>query len=219
MHPGHCPHRLCLLRPLIIDMHIHVCNTCPVFGDIMCTFCGSVYSLCTTGWLLRMLRLCFYPVHELLSCLWYFFCNLEKLLQLYMYSTCEDLISLTFLCLRALLPTRFLKRQSFFFWWALECNAKDEYFSDLWCSFLYFCEIFFAECVIRGGLKSIPSSCGNIALNLVSTSLTMRSRQRSFVASVQLYERDSTTFSVVRTCWRAFWVETECYKDKHTCNS
>ena len=113
----------------------------------------------------------------------------------------------TFLCLRALLPTRFLKRQSFFLWRGLECNANDEYFSDRWCSLLYFWEIFCAECVTMAGLNSNASWCGNIALNVASTSFSMRLVQRSCVASLQLYKRDSTTFSVVRTC-SAFWAET-----------
>lgn len=127
----------------------------------------------------------------------------------------EIVTTLTFLCLKALLPARFLKRQSFFFWWGFECSAKDEYLSDLWCSLLYFCEIFFAECVTIAILKSIPSWCDSMALKLASTSLSIWSRQRSCVASAQLYERDSTTFRVVRICWRAFWVETESCNKKH----
>ena len=127
------------------------------------------------------------------------------------HHTHEIVIIPTFLCLKALLPTRFLKSQSLFLWWTFECTLKDEYWSDFWCNFLYFCEIFFAECVTIAGLRSMPSCCGNVALNLASTSLSMWLRWRSWVASAQLYERDSTTFSVVRTCWRAFWAETERY--------
>ena len=173
----------------------------------MHTLCNTVHSLCITRWLLWV-RLCFYCVYELFLCLGYFIWNLNTAVLEYA-CTFETAITPTFLCLRALLPTRFLKRQSFFLWRGLECNAKDEYFSDRWCSLLYFWEIFRAECVTMAGLNSNPSWCGNIALSFASTSFSMRLVQRSCVASVQLYKRDSTTFSVVRTCWRAFWAETE----------
>ena len=47
-HPGQCPHRFCLLRPVVTSITLIV-----VSDSIMHTFCVSANrELCITGWLL-----------------------------------------------------------------------------------------------------------------------------------------------------------------------
>ena len=44
MHPGHCPHRLCLLRPAVIDMHIHVIHI--LYLIVLCVPFVTVFTVC-----------------------------------------------------------------------------------------------------------------------------------------------------------------------------